>query len=154
MKVFGILFAQIPDLSGETVMVDGATIRDHMPIESANGNLLGKVDSVQIVYRALTESSIELAMRAGLVKGMPAEGDSNALTGTNYLELENPFVRISGTLINNSALREAIRVGNLFFSIEGKVLERKGDIISRCKIAKTVISLRSTQNCTKVFLDE
>lgn len=135
-------------------MVDGATIKDHMVIESANGNLLGRVDSVQIVYRALTEDSIALAAKAGLIRDCPQNNEANAITGVNYLSLEVPFVRIKGTLINNSALREAIKMGNLFFSIEGKVIERKNDIITACKISKTVIGLHSTQDCTKVFLDE
>ena len=154
MKVFGILFAQSPDSEGETVLVDGATIKDHAIIVSANGNLLGRLDSVQIVYRCITEESISLAGRAGLSVECPQDQEENAITGINYLSLEKPFIKISATLLNNSALKAAIQAGNLYFGFHGIRKKKIDSVVESCYIDKIIVGLSTVQNCTKVFLDE
>jgi hypothetical protein len=154
IKVMGILFAQNEDNNGETVMADGATFKSNMPIESANGNLLGQVSSIQIVYRAITESSIALAGMAGLSKGVPSFNDANAITGINYLSLEVPFVKIKGTLIDRIVLKEAIRANNLFFGFHGIRKQKIDKTVTSCYIDKITVGLKTAQPYAKVFLDE
>jgi hypothetical protein len=154
LNIYGILFSQSPDKIGETVMVDGATIKDHMPIESASGNLLGRILSYQIVYRCITEDSIALAGRAGLTSDCPQNDDSNAITGMDYLNLEVPFVKIKGVIIDRIALKEAIKAGNLYFGFHGILKKRVDNIIEKCHIDRVRVRLDPSQNCTKVFLDE
>jgi len=154
LKIHGILVCEDLDKQNEIVSIAGTTIKDHAPIVSASGNLLGRMTESQGVYRAITDESVTLAMKAGLVSGMPSGNDSNAISGAHYLELNKPFIKIKGVLLQNSHLKEAIKMGNLYFSIEGKVKERKGHQILACYIDKVVIGISTSQNCTKVFLDE
>ena len=154
LKVHGILFAEMEDKIGETVSVQGATINDHCPIESANGNLLGRLMESQGVYRCITQESIELAGKAGLTVTCPQNNEENAITGMNYLSLEVPFVKIKGSLLESTVLKEAIKAGNLYFGFHGILKKKVDNRIEECRIDKITIGLSPSQNCTKVFLDE
>lgn len=150
----GILFVESEDKVGETVLIDGTDLRlSNAPIKSASGNLLGKVTSYSPVYKAITDDSCKLATLAGLATSAP-DRNENVLTGGTYLELKHPFVKINATLLENSNLKMAIKTGNLFFSLSGKVLERKGNIITKCIIDSVLLGLHSTQKECKVYLEE
>lgn len=155
IKVHGILFVEKNDKEGEIVSVQGTDLRlHHAPIKNGSGNLLGKVTDYAPVYRAINDDTCKLAMLAGLVSGAPS-GDENVLTGhSTYLELTHPFVKINATLMENSYLKAAIKAGNLFFSLSGKVLERKGNLISKCIIDSVILGLHSAQKECRVYLDE
>ena len=152
IKIYGILFSQQEDKLGESISLQGTTMIDNMPILTSSKNLIGRMTEYQFVYKAIANDSAELAIKSGLAKDYLVDKDES--NGPDYLELKYPFCKIKGVLVENSFLREAIRLGNLCFGIEGIVKERNGNLITSCVIDHVVVGMMSEVSPTKIYLDE